>query len=99
MRCFVGLRSGVFDFLAMTSAKTLTVSPFNAWDCDLNILHPGCSNRTFYSAVEYLKPLLEHIPQDFGVRFEIRISHDRINSADVYFSYEDILAGILDAVG
>lgn len=98
VKCFIGLRSGVFDFLALTRARTFVISNFPDWGADLNILHPECNNRNFYSAVEYMQSIIEHIPHDFGVHFEIRLSHQYINQQDIYFSYENILTGILNAV-
>ena len=98
VKCFIGTRNGVFDFLAMTKARILNINTFAKWwVCDLSIMFPGCNSRTFYDAVEYVKPIANYLQQE-KVGAQIRLSHEKINSEDIFYSYEDILNAILAEV-
>ena len=96
VKCFIGLRSGALDFLAMTPAQIFSVHKFPQWENDLSVMYEGCNNKTFYDAVEY-KSAVENYLAGKGST-EIKIAHKHIRNEDVYFSYEDILRGILNAV-
>ena len=96
VKCFIGLRSGALDFLAMTPAQIFSIHKFPQWENDLSMMYEGCNNRTFYDAVKY-KSTLENYLADKGLPTEIKIAHKHIKNEDVYFSYEDILSGILSA--
>ena len=97
VRCFIGLRSGIFDFLALTEAKILNINSFPDWIWEVGILYPECNNRTFYDAVDYLKPVAEYFEKG-RVDAEISISHPKINPADVFFDYETMTEEILNGV-
>ena len=94
VKCLIGTRNGVFDFLAMTKAKVLTINTFPKWLWDLSILFPHCNNRTFYDAVEYIKPITGYLQKE-KVTAQINLSHPKINPRDIFCSYEDILTEIL----
>ena len=95
IKCFIGLRSGVFDFLAMTNAKILNINTFAKWwHCDLSVIFPKCNSRTFYDAVNYIKPIQNYLQQE-KVNAGMVLSHPKINPEDIFYSYEDILKGIL----
>ena len=96
VKCFIGLRSGALDFLAMTPAQIFTIHKFPQWENDLSVIYEGCNNKTFYDAVKY-KSTLENYLAGKGLSTEIKIAHKHISNEDVYFSYEDILSGILTA--
>lgn len=97
VRCFIGSRSGIFDFLALTEAKILNINSFPDWIWEVGILYPECNNRTFYDAVDYLKPVAEYFEKG-RVDAEISISHPKINPADVFFDYETMTEEILNGV-
>lgn len=97
VKCFIGLRSGALDFLAMTPAQIFSIAKFPKWEGDLSIIYDGCNNKTFYDAVEYKKPLEDYLT-DKGLSPKIEINHKHISAKDIYFSYEDIMNGILAEV-
>ena len=97
VKCFVGLNSGVFIFLAMTGAKTLNVTPFPHWYWDISFMFPDCNNRTFYDTKNAIEVVLDSIsPQD--VYAKIRYSHKKIAIENIFYSPEDILEAMLDEV-
>ena len=93
----VGSRNGIFDVLAITDAKTVTVMPFPAWYYDVNIFYPECRNYTLYNAIDYSASFLETAHKD-KVHAEIKLSHEHINSEDICYSYEELLNRILNEV-
>ena len=97
VKCFIGLRSGIFDFLAMTDAKIFNILDFPRWDWDIKFNYPNCDAQTFYDAVKYKQPLEDYLKEK-NLSQNIQLNHEHINSADVYFSYEDILSAIINAV-
>ena len=51
VKCFIGLRSGIFDLLAFTNAKLLYINPkISWWQYDLNINFRHINSRAFYIA-------------------------------------------------
>ncbi len=97
VKCFIGLRSGVFDFLGMTDAKIFCLLKFAMWDWDIKFLYGHDNGRTFYDAVKYKKPLEDYLKAK-GLPPKIELSHPHIDSRDIYFSYDDILNAIVNEV-
>ena len=97
VKCFIGLRSGVFDFLAMTDAKIFNIQKFPNWDWDVKFNYPNCNAQTFYDAVQYRKPLEDYLLAQ-GLPPKIELNHEHIAMKDIYFSYEDILSAVINAV-
>jgi len=97
VKCFIGLRSGIFDFLAMTDAKIFCLLKFAMWDWDIKFLYGHDNGRTFYDAVKYKKPLEDYLKAK-GLPPKIELSHPHIDSRDIYFSYDDILDALLNEV-
>ena len=97
VKCFIGLRSGVFDFLAMTDAKIFNIQKFPNWDWDVKFNYPNCNAQTFYDAVQYRKPLEDYLLAQ-GLPPQIELNHEHIAMKDIYFSYEDILNAVINAV-
>ena len=94
IKCIIGSRTGIFDFLALTDAKLMNINPFPAWLWDLDLMYPGCNNRTFYNAVDFVQPIVKYIEQE-KVNANIELSHPNIRTEDIFYSYEDILNSIL----
>ena len=97
IRVFIGSRSGFIDFLAMTKAKIICITPLICDDGDLKLMYPNCISRTFYNAVDYVQPAIEYL-QRKKFTASIKISHPLIRQQDIFFDYEDILGGILAEV-
>lgn len=94
VKCFIGLRSGIFDFLGMTDAKIFCILKFAMWHWDIKYMYGHDNGRTFYDAVKYKKPLEDYLKAK-GLPPKIELSHPHIDSNDIYFSYDDILNTIL----
>ena len=97
VKCFLGSRVGIFDFLVFTDAKTINITPFPSWLWDVNILYPNSRSRTLYNAMDYIAPLLENAHKD-KVHAEMKLSHEHINNEDICYSYEEILNNVLNEV-
>ncbi len=54
IKCVIGLRSGLMDYLAQGNAHILCISPIDSWDSDLKTMYPNSNTRTIY----YLNDLL-----------------------------------------
>ena len=94
IKCFIGSRNGIFDFLALTKATIMNINPFPEWLWDISLMYPNSKNRTFYNAVEYVKPIADYLGKS-KVNAQINLSHSKIRPTDIFYSYEDILNSIL----
>ena len=97
IKCFIGSRNGLFDFLALTKLKIMNINPFPDWLWDIGLMYPNCNNRTFYNAVEYVRPIAAYLGKS-KVNFQMNLSHPNIKSEDVFYSYESMLNAILTDV-
>ena len=98
VRCFLGSRVGIFDFLALTDAKMVTVVPFpDHWYSLSSLVYPGCNDHTFFNAMEYSLPIKGYL-QEKNVKAEIKFSHERIPSEDICYSYEEIFNKVLNDI-
>ena len=97
VKCFIGLRSGIFDFLAMTGAKIFCIDTFPWWWHKLNILYPECNCKTIYNAVDYISPLGIYFKED-DVNCQLKLSHPHIDAEDVCYSYEEIFNKVLNEI-
>ena len=98
VKCFIGINSGIFIFLAMTDAKTFNITPFPQWLWDISMMFPECDNRTFYDTTSYTKNL-EKIFGELDVSIKnIKVSQKNIAQENIFYSYDDILEEILREV-
>ena len=97
VKCFIGSRVGIFDFLSFTNARCLTINPFPQWLWDVSVLYPEFDNRTLYNAIGYTSPIMGYFHKD-KVHAEFKFSHEHINDEDICYSYEEILNKILNEV-
>lgn len=97
VKCFIGSRVGIYDFLPFTNARCLTINPFPQWLWDVSVLYPEFTNRTLYNAIDYIAPLIETTHND-KVHADIKLSHEHINSEDIWYSYEELFNKVLNEV-
>ena len=97
IKCFIGSRNGVFEFLVFTNLKLMNINPFPEWKWDVGLLYPKCNNRTYYNAVDYIAPIANYLQQT-KVGATINLSHPNIRAEDIFYTYEDILRAILTDV-
>ena len=97
VKCFIGLRSGVFDFLAMTNAKILNVMPFPHWYWDISFMFPDCNNRTFYDTTRYTSKIKAGL-KIYDVSANIKYTHKKIPQEDIFYSQDKIIDELLKEV-
>ena len=97
IKCFVGLRSGIFDFLAMTDARIINVIPFPHWYWDISVMYPECHNCSFYSVANYKKGLDKAV-ENFGVTIKNKFAHKYITDEKIFYNDKDILNALLNEI-
>lgn len=97
IKCFIGSRNGVFDFLGMTNTRLLNINTFPDWLWDVSILYPQSNNRTFYNAMNYALPVMEYFKKS-GVTATISLNHQKIKPSDIFYDYETLLREILNSI-
>lgn len=97
VKCFPGSRVGIFDFLALTEAKTVDISSFPSWLFDTNLMYPQSNSTTVYNAIEYLLPMKDYFKKE-NVHADLKFSHEHIPSEDICYSYEEIFNRVLNDV-
>ena len=60
-------------------------------------IFPSSNSRTFYEVSDFIKPIIKLDNENYLIS-QVEFSHPKINSADIFYSYDDMLTGILDAV-
>ena len=97
VKCFAGIRNGLFDFLALTNAKIFSIESFPIWQQNLKILYPKCRARTFYDTYELLLPLRKLMAaSNTNAKFELH--HEKISDEDIFYTQQSILNALRDAV-
>ena len=98
VKCFLGSRVGIFDFLAMTDAVTINVAPFPSdWFPSVSHMYPDSHNHTFFNAIDYIAPFADYLKKE-NVHAEIKFSHEHIPTEDICYSYEEIFNRVLNDV-
>ena len=97
VKCFLGINSGIFVFLAMTDAKMLTVNVFPHWFWDLSMMFPGCNNHTFYNTSQFTKELNEVLGK-YDISAKMKYSQKNLAQEDIFYSDDDMLEAILKKV-
>ena len=102
VNCFIGLRSGIFDFLAFTNAKLLCIyREINLWYYDLNINFNHTNSRAFYVASASDQMSIKNFMQQNNIN---SISIDDINfyghveGKNVALNTDSLLEKIISAV-
>ena len=97
VKCFLGSRVGIFDFLALTEAKMIDISPFPSWLFDTGSMYQNSNSKTLYNAIDYIAPFTEYLKKE-KVHAEIKFSHEHIPTEDICYSYEEIFNRVLNDV-
>ena len=97
VKCFIGLNSGVFIFLAMTDAKLFNITHFPHWYWDISILFPDCDNRTFYDTTNYTSKI-RNIFKMYDLSVNINYAHKKVATENIFNSRTDMLEAILNEV-
>ena len=98
VKCFIGIRSGIFDFLAMTDAKIFNLIPFGNWFWDIALIYPESNSVTYHYTEEFKQIAFDKYFKKFGVTCEAQFHHKFINSRYISDSLDYISDSILDSV-
>ena len=86
IRCVIGLRSGIFDFLAATSdVQIFSVAYFPHDSSYWHELSPKCNVKIFQSITKFIAPLAEQC-RKYGVNVNIRLTHKKVKPEEIYLS-------------
>lgn len=101
VKCFIGLRSGIFDLLAFTNAKLLYI--FNdingGWFYDLKLNFNHVNSKAFYlSPANEQAGLRAFMQQNNLTDIDNVIFHGRVSGKDVALSEDSLIEKILSAV-
>ena len=99
VKCFIGMRSGLFDLLSLSKANIVAVSTTWHWYCDLKFLYPESNSRTLYTAIpmiDEMKAVAKH-HQVISINIS-NLAFKNIDNKDLYTTEEEIMASILDSV-
>ena len=98
VKCFVSSHPGISNFLAMnTNAKIFSINEFPVWFWDTKINFPKSNSHTFYIVNKFLEPIFKSVDKD-GVIIQLEFFHPNISSQKIFYSYEDMLKNISEAV-
>lgn len=97
-KSFISSNIGISFFLAMTTDTNIFfLNEFPAWVLNINQMFPRSKSHIFYMAYNQMKAIIEACAKDCVIS-QIKFSHPKINSEDIFYSYEDILENILETV-
>ena len=95
VKCFIGRRSGVIDFLALTKAQILNIGDFPNWWWDISFMYPFAQSQTFYNAID----LYDYVEEKFFSKgFMPEILDQHIATDEVFFSYDELMEKILEVL-
>ena len=98
VKCFVGIRSGIFDFLAMSDAKIFNVIPFGNWFWDTALIYPESNSTTYHYTYVFKHNTIDNYLKQFDVTSKVKLFHKFINSRYISESLDYILESILNDI-
>ena len=101
VKCVVGVRSGLLDLLAFSSATVFCISPSSLYKFDLKLNFPQspATIRTFYFDFDLFSKFQALVSKhELGsIRID-NVKHKSISDSSMFWSENDLLAAILRAV-
>jgi len=98
VKCFVGVRSGIFDFLAMSDAKLFNIIPFGNWFWDIALIYPESNSTTYHYSKVFKNCSIDSYLDKFYVTSKIQVHHKFINSRYISDSLDYIFESILNDI-
>ena len=98
VKCFVGVRSGIFDFLAMSDAKLFNIIPFGNWFWDIALIYPESNSITYHYSEAFKRIAIDSYLEKFGVTSNAQFHHKFINSRYISDSLDYIFESILNDI-
>ena len=98
VKCFIGENVGLLTLLDMTSeAHIFFINIFPGWCLDVSRIFSNPHSRTLYFIYDLIKHFDSELNAD-GLNFQWEFSHPKINSDEIFYSYEDVLENILSGI-
>ena len=98
VKCFVGVRSGIFDFLAMSDAKLFNIIPFGNWFWDIALIYPESNSITYHYCAVFKRCTVDTYLNKFYVESKAQFHHKFINSRYISDSLDYIFESILNDI-
>lgn len=99
VNCFIGLRCGPFDLLALTNARLLCINNDTSWwHFDLNINYNHTNGRAFYIGIreqKYIEAFMEK--NNIHSLAELPL-YNNVKGTDIFFDMESLSNAIVDSV-
>ena len=99
VKCFIGRRSGIMDFLSFSEAEILCVLYPDHWHDDLRRNFPNKRSYSFYYAGHYKESLLEYAKQNhIGDINQLRVAFPHVEDSEVFYEENRLVDAIMTAV-
>ena len=99
VNCFIGIRSGIFDLLALTNARLLCIPRHsNWWTYDLNINYNHTNGRAFYIGIREQKYIEAFMEKNNIRSLEELPLYNHVKGTDIFFDMESLSKAIVDSV-
>ena len=99
VKCFIGLRSGIFDLLAFTNARLYIINTFTMWYYDLRLNYNHNNSKEFYIASAPEQLLLQaFMKQNNLSSIDNVIFYGRLLGKDIALNTDSLLERIINEV-
>lgn len=98
VKCFIGRRSGIMDFLSFCGAEILCILYPEVWHDDLRLNFPGHESKAFYYAGHYKGELASYAVEHHVDMKLVQMDFPRVDEKEVYYEDEAMANAIVAAV-
>ncbi len=100
VKCFIGRRSGIMDFLSFSNADILCILHLDYWHDDLRRNFPNKKSYSFYYAGHYKEAILEFAREKHIDDMDrIQISFPHVDASEVYYEDRRLIDAVANTVG
>ncbi len=97
VKCFIGRRSGILDFLSFSDADILCVLYPDHWHDDLRSNFPDKKSYSFYFAGHYKEVILEYARENHIDDMDrIQISFPHVDASELYYEEGHLIDAIVN---
>ncbi len=99
VKCFIGRRSGIMDFLSFSEAEILCILYPECWHDDLRRNFPKKKSHAFYYAGHYMDELREYAEQnDIDDVSLVRMKFPHVNDREVFYDDDLMVNALIESV-
>lgn len=99
VKCFIGRRSGILDFLSFSNAEILCVLYADNWHDDLRRNFPNKKSYSFYYAGYYNEILSKYAKEkQIADKTQIKLNFPHLNPLEVYYEESRLVEAIINTV-